>query len=238
MHAERRSRADQQDLAALSSPPAELAIETAAGSLARLGRTAEAKTTLTSSSADSAEPAEIPESAEQAKQPLPSTNGDMDQETTDQESSDQETTVLADSAATQGTSMSQQNVDGQLLVSKSREAQAGPSASNSAEVLATEEHQTNAQSGSVCRSDLQENAPVSAAALPARPEGHYRSTAATAVGLWGRSKQKAGHIAVELAVATMVTPVGVSGRAVLHMPVGMWAGACLGRAARKKVLGF
>ena len=234
MHAERRSRADQQDLAALSSPPAELAIETAAGSLARLGSTAEAETTLTSSSADSAEPAEIPESAEQAKQPLPSTNGDMDQETTDQESSDQETAVLADSAATQGTSMSQQNVDGQLLVSKSREAQAGPSVSNSAEVLTAEEHQTDAQSGSVCRSELHENAPVSAAALP----GHYRSTAATAVTLWGRSKQKAGHIAVELAVATMVTPVVVSGLAVLHVPVGMWAGACLGRAACKKVLGF
>lgn len=60
---------------------------------------------------------------------------------------------------------------------------------------------------------------------------------ATAVGLWERSRQVAGQAVAEVAVATLVLPVMLSGLAVLHVPAGTWASACLARAACRNLLG-
>ena len=233
-HDDCKSDAVQHDLIAPQNLAANHANSNAAGSLVGLAHTAETESALPSSSADSAEQSEVPGRAQQAEQPLSSTDGNMESPAR----ADQQAAGLLDSDATPAPRMSQENHAAQLPESERTEAQAGPSAGNSAEICAADQHQHNAQSGNVRQAELQENAPASTPAMPAVPEGPHRSTAATTVGLWGRSKQKVSHMAAELAVATMVVPVVVSGLAVLHVPASMWAGACLSRAACKKVLGF
>ena len=82
--------------------------------------------------------------------------------------------------------------------------------------------------------DCQEDAPISCDTR--RHDGH--TGVAAAVGLWERSKKLAGQVVTEVAVATVVLPVVLPSLAVLHVPAGMWAGACLGRAAYRNLLGF
>ena len=97
------------------------------------------------------------------------------------------------------------------------------------------------RAGSVHPSQLPPSAPTDhnadAAATHAGQQDAHTGRAA-APGLWARSVKLAGQAVSEVAVATAVLPLVLPSLAVLHVPAGVWAGACLTRLACNNLFGF